>query len=205
MNAALDLDAMKRRAFSDVNRDGLLEMMMGIVFGLGALVAVRPAMIIFLFLIAAFLPRVILALRKRVTFPRIGEAKLVEDTSPRTVWGPLIVFVLGLVALALGLIFFGDVRDPRLWQRWVPAVIGTVMACAFWYIASISGRVQYVLLAVLLCVSGLLFPLLNFEGYAGISLYVGCVGGFLFLFGLLMLIRFVVTHPVVDETAFECE
>ena len=85
MSTHIDVKEIERKSFRYTEQDGLMEIMMGLLF-IGVGVAFDTTFTIFVIFIAVFLfPRFIVFLRKRLSYPRTGYAKLPQDDPKKTI------------------------------------------------------------------------------------------------------------------------
>ena len=196
MSENVNLKEIEQKTFKDSQQDGLMEIAIGICFVAmsGRLVS---RLLIFTLAFPLFLPRVlVVALRKRFTYPRIGYVKLIPDEAKEVVPGILLLLLVLVAVMAIAFLFFGDVGDFDLWVQWCPVLFGTQLAGFFVFLASKSGAARYYVFALWSMLSGLVFSVLKFEFQtAGLFIYFLIVGAILLLWGLVLFIRFLRAHP----------
>jgi hypothetical protein len=147
-----------------------------------------------------FLSVILEALRRRITYPPIGRAKITEEFRP---WYSFLVIVplAVLPALYAALRFFSDTLDINVLVTWPPALFGIVLVGLFHDRASKTGSNSYYVFAVLALVSGFITPTLDLSPISkGIFYFFSSVGVVLFLVGLAVLVRFVRTYPVHEQS-----
>jgi len=148
MTTPADLLEIRRSAFRDAHQDGLIELAIGLLLFVVALATGRPAFI-WTYLVAIFmLGPGLERLKARFTYPRIGYAKL-PDESPRAVGRGVLTWVLGGGALFVNeLTLTGNLTDNLAWRRGAPALAGVLFAGGLSYLASRSGLIRHYALAI---------------------------------------------------------
>jgi hypothetical protein len=98
--------------------------------------------------------------------------------------------------LAIAARFFADAWNLDLLLKWTPAFLGTVFACLFYGFAVRSGNAFYYAFLVLFVLSGIVLSLVHFSpARTGMMVFFLGMGGLLFLYGLITLIRFLRKYP----------
>ena len=195
MSTHIDVKEIERKSFRYTEQDGLMEIMMGLLF-IGVGVAFDTPFTIFVIFIAVFLfPRFIVFLRKRLSYPRTGYAKLPQDDPKKTGKG-MLIYILGVAtAFVICLFLFGDLTDPALYRKWAPTFFGVVLLGPFNYLYSKSGSSHYWIYAVVILGLGLLFSIMNFEWYYGIINWMLSIGVFFLIAGLIIFVLFLRKYP----------
>lgn len=194
----LDMTEIEQKVYRDFHQDGLLDVIGGICL-IGGACNLYTGNVLFALLPFALFP-VYRAMKRRLTYPRIGYAKLVDEKPTEVVPGILIYCVILLACMALLLAFFGDIRDINHWVKWMPLFFGVVFVGMFHFLATKSGSARYRGFAVFSVALGLLLSLVSFSwDKAGVFLYFAVIGFSLLLFGLFFCVRFVRQHPIVLE------
>jgi len=139
---------------------------------------------------------VLVAMRKRFTYPRIGYVKLIPD-KPKEVLGAIfLITLIVIVVMAVTFFLLGDVRDFNLWLKWIPVWGGVVLAGMFSSFGSKSGCARYYVFALWSLISGFVLSILHFEAVeTGTLLYFLVVGCLLIPWGLATFIRFLLKYP----------
>lgn len=197
MSTQIDVKELERKSFRYIDQDGLGVIFMGLIFtGLGATIQ-RPGIFLVVFLIAIILfPRFSEALRKRYTYPRIGYAQLPQDNPRKTAMGFFIFNLSVFAAFVICLFLFGDVTDPALYRKWSPTFTAVMLLGGFIYIHSKSGGAGPWVYAVVAIGLGLLFSILEFDGYDGASYWCLSLGAFFILYGIIQFVLFLRKYPM---------
>lgn len=200
MAEKIDLRQIERNLFRDYCQDGLADTAFGAYFLLIGLLLPVGALAPFVVFAAAFFVPVVLALKKRFTYPRTGYVELRQsDLQPL----PLFIFgslVLGLVALVTTLIATGVIAQPDQWYRWMPILFGTWLAGVFLGLAVRVGLPRYYVVAVVALGSGPTCALLPLTGkLANIGLFFTVVGVVQLAWGAATFVRFLSRHPLPTE------
>lgn len=199
MSSEMNLKEFEREAYRVSQEDGLFELVVG--FCLVAMAGrLLSRYLIFTLSFPLFLPWLLIpALRKRITYPRVGYVKMLPE-KPQEVGGVFILMFALIAFLAVALLIFGDVGNFSLWVKWFPAVFGVQLAGLFADLASKSGAARNYVFAVWSVLSGIVLSLLNFEfDTAGVFLYFLGMGIPLALWGLVLFIRFQRKYPIPPE------
>jgi hypothetical protein len=191
MEQEIDLKEIEQKAFRDSQQDGLLELVMGV-----CMVAISTRLFS-RFLVGMLAIPVILfgpllvAMRKRFTYPRIGYVKLIPDKPKEVIRSIFLVTLIVIVVMTIAFILFGDVRDFNLWMRWVPVWAGVVLAGMFSSFGSKSGCARFYFFALWSLISGFVLSILSFEAVeTGTLLYFAVMRCVLIPWGLFTFIRF---------------
>ena len=132
-----------------------------------------PGLLIYLLLfivLAALAPRIIAALRERITYPRAGYAE--PGGSQRKL--KLAIVALGVLAIfALFLAIRHGHPDRDRWIRGIPVAGGTVFSVVGLYIAMSQGVLRYLLIGLFCIVLGLA---ISVECPTRLGLEIWCVG-----------------------------
>jgi hypothetical protein len=144
-------------------------------------------------------PRVLEALKRRLTYPRLGTAVLHQE-EPKPLIGGIFLFTLAagvLVALVLALL--GRLTTAE-WYRWLPVWIGLCLVGAMMHMYSKSGSPRFVVYAVVALGAGFAVGFLRLPGKMdNISVYLNCMGVLWVLSGSAVLLRFLRTHPIATD------
>ncbi len=199
MSDKIDLKDMQQRAHRLVNKDGLLEALIGLVFiftggSLSESAAVTPSISLFVIISN----RIVEGIRERYTYPRIGYVCLPEEDGVDTGRG-ILTYVLAVMAVMVAVMWllYGGVTGHRVYQ-WVPTGIGLMLVGAMTYMNSKTGDVTYAGYAAYGLISGLAFTWYNFPDSArGASIYMEFLGVSFIVFGAVKFILFRRNYPVV--------
>jgi hypothetical protein len=200
---------LEREVFFDSNKDGLGKLLLGIGM-IGVAAASASLLFIPLFIIPiVFGGRIAEAVRKRLTYPRIGYVKLKEEQTGKALKGVLLYEFLVFLVSAIALyIIFGGVMEFRLWARWSPLVTSLLILGLFLNLHDKSGDKRYLGLAALSVLSGLVLSFVSFDisfpylfGYfdSGVVFYFLLMGSVTLSSGLVQLIYFLYQNPISPE------
>ncbi len=209
MAPSFDGKELEREVFFDSTQDGLGELLLGVSM-IGVAVASASLFFIPLFLIPLIFGRPIAeAMRKRLTYPRIGYVKLKEEQTGRALRGVLLYELLVLLVAALAMyMLFGDIMEFRLWVRWSPLITALLILGLFLNLHDKSGDKHYLGLAVLSALVGLVFSFVSFDisfpylfGYfdSGVVFYFLLMGSVMLSSGLIQFVYFLYRNPVSPE------
>ena len=196
MESKINLKEIEQKTFSQSNQDGLLELVMGLCMAAISTRLISRVLVVMLVLPVILFGPVLVALRKRYTYPRIGYVKLIPD-KPKEVIGAIFLITL-IVIVILAVIFFllGDVRDFNLWMKWIPVWGGVVLAGMFSSFGSKSGCLRYYIFAIWSLISGLVLSIIRFEAVeTGTLLYFLAMGALLIPWGCITFIYFLRKYP----------
>lgn len=172
--------------------DGLLYVFTGLLLLLVSASFAVPALTI-LVGFAAFLIFPVEALRRRVTYPRLGYARF--SATPGTVRG--ILGFAAAVIIILALIAF--VADGRF-QSYLPLAISIVFAMAFYFGMATHGvhlRDWFLIGAAL--AAGLFTTWRYDDWHDGAAVLFSVMGVLLLITGLVMLVSFMRKYPLPDN------
>jgi hypothetical protein len=200
---------LEREVFFDSTKDGLGILLLGVGM-MGVAAASASLFFIPLFLIPIVFGRPIAeAMRRRLTYPRIGYVKLKEEQTGRALGGVLLYESLVLLVSAIALYtLFGGIMEFRLWARWSPLIISVLILGLFLNLHDKSGDKHYLGLAVLSALVGLVFSFVSFDisfpylfGYfdSGVVFYFLLMGSVTLGSGLIKLIYFLYQNPISTE------
>lgn len=207
----VDLKRIEQKAYRSSGQDGLGPTMAGILL-IGMAVCLcfsSPLPLIFFFVGALFLfPRIATAIKKRVTYPRIGYAKLHADRSVKPKIAMLFRFFLAFIVFAgwvIPLMIFGDTGD--LWRKWTLVLAGMVTVVSLIDMAVKSGQIRHYAFAFLIVAGGIALSIIDFGfGYAtGAALFVLSIGGLFLTYGTSQFIRLLRKYPKVAQEASDGE
>lgn len=184
-----DLEKESRRVFAE---DGLLYVFLGVLLLLVSFSFAVPALTGLVGL-SAFLIFPVEALRRRITYPRLGYARF--SAPPGTVRGILGFAAVSVVALAV-IAFAGGGR----FQSYLPLAFSIVFALAYYFGAAThgAGLIDWLLIGLTLAAG--LFASWRYEDWHdGASVLFGFLGVVLLLIGLIKLVRFLRKYPLLPE------
>lgn len=138
-------------------------------------------------------------IRSRVTYPRIGRVKITERIESWFFIAVILPFALFPLVLHAAFVFFGDVVNLTPWVKWSPALLGAVLVGLF-YRQARRGTSFYYGFAALSAVAGVLLSIMDFSPVSkGILIFFLSLGVLLIIFGVVMLIQFLLKYHAVEE------
>jgi len=194
------LEEMRRSAARETYSDGILELVVGVLFFIVALATGRPAFYWTYLVAILILGPGLKRLKARYTYPRIGFVKL-PDEQPRRLQQSILTWVLGVFLLvAVVLTLTGHLTDNLAWRRAAPALGGMLFAGGFLYLAQRSRLWRHYLLAAASVSVGLLmtWPLVS-EPYGNLRVWALLMALLNLAMGAYVLRQFVRQHPIVEE------
>lgn len=202
----INVREIERKTFQESQRDGVMEIAIGMCFvAMSARLLSRA--LIFTLVFPLFLPRLlVVTLRKRFTYPRVGYVKFIPDSAKEIVPGILLLMLVLIAVMAIALLLFGDVGDFDLWVKWCPALFGVQLASFFVMLASKSGSNRHYLFAAWSAMAGFLSAIPNFEfRTAGVFVFFLTVGALLTFWGHVLFIRFLRNYPLPAEEGINAQ
>jgi hypothetical protein len=201
MSQNLDVKQVEQRMWRASQQDGLMEVAIGILLAATALeIRVTGLTALWIVVLVSLAPG-LEAIRRRVTYPRIGYVELVQEEPKKTLRGIGVYTIVVFVAMALVFAIFGDIGDWRLWSRWSPTLLGVLLSGGMIYAAGKSGAARYYVFMVLAVGLGIAFSILFPEPYTNLTLYLLTLGGVFILCGGVTFIRFLHRNPLPAEEA----
>jgi hypothetical protein len=196
----LDLKDIEKNAYRVVEKDGLFELLLGLGLVIASLGALTRWFTLITILAAISFGPVLKGLRRRITHPRIGYVKLIE-MKPELRLGILVLIVIAVAFLMiLASLIFGGTGSRGFLIRWGPAGIGLFVAIPFIVFTRKSKAGRNYIYAALSLLMGLVASVPNYGSkHIPWLIYILGFGGILALSGAFMLVRFLGTHPKLDQ------
>lgn len=205
MSDEIDLKEMERRAYRAMQRDGVTEVLVGLVLLVtgGTWRTGAAAGILAMFMVL-YMRKILEYIKERVTYPRVGYAKLPEENSAETGKGILLFMVAVLIVLGIGVaLFYGGLTYHLIYQ-WLPTFFGLMMLGAFTYMRDKTGDPIYLAYIAYSVLTGVAFSLINFgDPNARFTLYMVLLGVSFIAAGGVRLALFVRRYPVMTEEGAE--
>lgn len=192
------------------NSDGIYQLFLGLVmfvFGLLGLFDRSDNSIMFLLLFMIMIPIIVTRLRKWITYPRIGYAKI-KDITPT--WISILRFIL--ILLFLGIISYFELTNtepiPNNSSKLFFPVMLTIYTVSFvaWFIMYLRKKRPNLVYFLTFLVTGVAWLLwyspekwqikISFETVLQIMLVLGLVN---LIFGIKTLIAFIRQYPVLTD------
>jgi len=196
MNEKIDLKKLEQKSWRELNQDGMTEIMMGLMLLMFSIGPIRPTSTIFGAVFFIFGASALERIRKRMTYPRIGYVKLVEEDPKSTARGMGLYFVIVLAAMTLVIAILAGGLDLDMLRTWSPALAGFLISGGMIYAASKSGAIRYYVFLALAVGLGIAASILNPKGYAGLTPFFLIFGMIVLLWGSAMLLRFIRKYPM---------
>jgi hypothetical protein len=165
MSGRINLDEIERRAYLSYHEDGLID----IVLGIGLFIASLWAYVEMIWLMGGMivsLTPMYMGLKKKYTFPRIGEVTFSRDRTRRSQNSMTFLVIMNVVGVLVGFVFWmGFSGDTR--PQWM-----LLMVDNFPLVIGVAG-------AVIWAVVGHFSDLTRFYRYAAATLVVICSANFI--------------------------
>jgi hypothetical protein len=184
--------------YKEANSDGIMELLLGIVLFFWAGTWARSSFTVFLAFIPLFGNRVIEALKKKYTYPRIGYVEFKKEEE-NLGWGILgyVLVVIAVVSVVAAIFYGGNLVEFDIY-RWVPLALGGIFLGSMIYLHSKSGDPVVYLYMFVTLVGGGFFTFYELNtGIRGIELYLLFLAGFFLIVGVIRLLTFMRRNPVV--------
>ena len=195
MEQVIDLKDLERKAYKESQKDGLMEIMLGIIlmaFG-GFFYSV---VFVFYIVLIIFAGHIVELIRRRHTYPRIGIVRLQKE-EPKSSMKGVFYFLLCVFGIIAVLVYFsGDITDYRHWLTWFPLLFGLVLVGPLMYAQNKSGSHRFTVYAILALVMGAVFAIIEIgSAETDLMLYLVITGAVLIITGIGIFIHFLQTHP----------
>jgi hypothetical protein len=216
----MDLKQLEKEAFRDSLQDGLIDLSTG-VYLLILSVILKQSLIAFIAILVIFYPAMIVKLKQRYTYPRIGYVTFKKEFLDRLVRTILTGFVIGLIALIVTLVISKDIGTAREWYKWMPILFGFAFSGIFLSLGLLSGLFRYFIYSAFSLIGGFLFPFVPVgipdpstgavksntsfpffyvvERLDNISFYLLFLSIFLIICGAVIFIHFLITKPILQK------
>jgi hypothetical protein len=183
-----------------MQRDGVTEILVGLVLLVTCGTWRTGATGILAVFIILYMRRALEYIKERVTYPRVGYAKLPEEDSVETGKGILLFMAAVLIVVGLGVVLFYGGLTYQLIYQWLPIVFGLMMLGAFTYMRGKTGDPIYLAYIAYSVLAGVAFSLINFnDPLAGFTLYLVLLGATFILVGAVRMALFMRRYPVMKE------
>ena len=196
MSTPVEQSKLARQTYRFAEQDGLTEIFAGVMLlTMGAVSGTRvgTGLVIFVLLFGA---PALFRLRSRISYPRIGYAKLPPEPPTKLAAGILGFKAAVIVLTAIMMAIFGDVSDTDSWYRWSPAFVSLILIGMFNFVASKTGSRRYYVFAGLSVAAGLALALIPFASRTtGLVIYCSAMGVMFLLGGIMKFITFLRKYP----------
>ena len=196
MKPEIDTKKIQRKVYLTYFQDGLWDVVLGLfLLGWGFTVWFDLPWLPGTTFVAFFW--LALGLKQKITYPRIGYAKLAEHKKKqvRFVIAGVIALLLGLM-VSLLLVMGGA---PQFMRDYFELLFGSVLAVVIGLIGYWWGITRWYSYA------GLVFVLATFNQWLGLSFELSFIipGGVVLILGLLIFVRFLRKYPRVSAEGFD--
>ena len=205
MNEKIDLEEIERKMYREVNSDGIMELLLGIILLLVGGTWGKSTISVFLAFFPIYSSRLIEALKKKYTYPRIGYVEFKQEDA-NIGWG-ILAYILAVIAVVslIAAVFYGGNLEKVDAYRWVPLAIGAIFLGGMLYHHGKSGDPATYLYSFVTLVGGGIFTFYGFESRAPgfessvstIQLYLLSLAGFFLIAGVIRMMTFMRRNPVV--------
>lgn len=199
MNKKIELDQIERKMYREANSDGIMELLLGIVLFFMAGVWGRSYSSVFLVFFPIYGSRVLEAIKRKLTYPRIGYVKF-KPEGASIGWGILgyVLVVIAVVSIVAFIFNGGNLEDVDVY-RWVPLAIGGIFLGGMIYHHGKSGDPYVYLYSFVTLVAGGIFTFYGLESsMRSIEFYLLSLAGFFLIVGIIRLVTFIRRNPVVE-------
>lgn len=186
----MDGKKMRRRILLYYTRDGLWDICIGVCV-LGWALAIHFDFIAFIGVIVAIAVTLVPVLKQRLTYPRIGYARLKPDSGTRKL---LAVFV-ALGAAVLFLVILAGAGLQEMLHAYLSLWLGATGALLIAVIGHVLGTTRFYLYALLVFLAGAATQ----RGSVELWLAIAAAGAVIIISGAYVLLRFVRDNPVSGE------
>ena len=204
-----NLSKLEQEIYRSIMKDGLMEIFLGLTLLILSNVYYNTwsISIMVLFVIIIF-PKATDKIRERYIYTRIGYVKVKPDTDFELF--NFVIFMVTIFSLAGILILLlpnGYDETDNLYRIW-PFILGMVMFGPAMHLQEKTGQDRYLFMGVLPTISGLLITTLSvidepWDKFEGIRIFTILWGLISLLFGAMMFIRFIKTHPIMEDVEVE--
>jgi|GEM_PF-2257204 len=194
MNVEQDIKAMEKKIVADYSSDGIIDFLMGITFiGVGFTMLMDRTELVGIFLVPLIFTK---AMRKKITFPRIGytQPDNVGNSSLKAIM-ILVLLVLTVAIILLGVIAYKNHSVPPFLDGYLLLFGAALVAGYLISTAIITGIKRFYLYALLV---GGIFVLGHFL-HMQVAWYVFAMGLISFIVGSIWMIRFKKRYPILDD------
>ena len=190
MSEKINLKEMKKKAFRDSNQDGMMEIVIGVIFFAIAGYIHTKNLPILLILLPIFAPIWIQFIRNNFTYPRIGYAR---PSKKMTIQIVLVLFVYMFIVLFMVFVFpfISNNWDLSLWHNWSPVFYGIMTTGAFLYMGYKVGITRYYIFATLSVIGIFAAYFIDFNTLErGLEMYFLGISGVLIITGFALFLLF---------------
>ena len=199
-----DIEKLQQQTFQKYNQDGITELLFGVVLYMLALVYKSAAFIGISASFVIFGTPLVLKLRNKYVYPRLGYAKVKRTpiTTRRAVF--LALIFCGTLAIEIFAMYFTEntTINWNIWQKWFPIFFSSVILVYNLEMIKYSGNNKYILIYILALSWGIFIsipPLGMTDPIDHFAVYVLLMGIFWCVFGYIRLKKFIKKKPILPE------
>ncbi len=202
MGEKIDVRKIQQKIFRDSMRDGVTEMITGVLLLCASLMFVNSGFTVLYLLFVMYLNKGMQRIREKYIHPRTGYVELKREEPAKTVGGIFFYFfAVGLLMYAALYLAEGALPSSDALYRWTPTFIGLMFLGAMLYLRDKTGNTAVLTWAAYAIALGLVFSIYEFTSpKGGVTLYTMTMGMSFLLVGFIKFRRFLSTNPVIQET-----
>ncbi|MFW9919989.1 MAG: hypothetical protein ACFFED_10335 [Candidatus Thorarchaeota archaeon] len=201
-----DLTKIEQNAMRDSMKDGISEILAGLIFLYSAIVFRNPVFIsMYVVFYILFLPKLMEGIRQRYTYPRLGYVKLRTKGTDLNFGAFILLLVLMLLTSGIAVqLLTGDILNLANWVIIFPFTFGFLMLGASSYLVEKTGSKLYWLFGILTTSLGLAIAILSVayppaDYYDGILIYCLLLGAILGTGGIFKFLYFTHSYPILES------
>jgi uncharacterized membrane protein HdeD (DUF308 family) len=201
MGEKIDVRKIQQKVFRDSMRDGVTEMITGVLLLCASLMFVNSGFTVLYLLSVIYLNKGMQRIREKYIHPRMGYVELKREEPAKTVGGILLYFfAVGLLMYAALYLAEGGLPSSDALYRWTPTFIGLMFLGAMLYLRDKTGSTAVLAWAAYAIALGLVFSIYEFTSpKGGVTLYTMTMGVSFLLVGFIKFRRFLTINPVIHE------
>jgi len=201
MGEKIDVRKIQQKIFRDSMRDGVTEMITGVLLLCASLMFINSGFTVLYLLSVIYLNKGMQRVREKYIHPRTGYVELKREEPAKTVGGIFIYFfAVGLLMYATLYLAEGTLPSSDTLYRWTPTFIGLMFLGAMLYLRDKTGSTAVLAWAAYALALGLVFSIYEFTSpKGGVTLYTMLMGLSFLLVGFIKFCRFLATNPVIHE------
>lgn len=201
MGEKIDVRKIQQKIFRDSMRDGVTEMITGVLLLCASLMFINSGFTVLYLLSVIYLNKGMQRVREKYIHPRTGYVELKREEPAKTVGGIFIYFfAVGLLMYATLYLAEGTLPSSDTLYRWTPTFIGLMFLGAMLYLRDKTGSTAVLAWAAYALALGLVFSIYEFTSHkGGVTLYTMLMGLSFLLVGFIKFRRFLAINPVIHE------
>ena len=201
MGEKIDVRKIQQKIFRDSMRDGVTEMITGVLLLCASLMFMNSGFTVLYLLSVIYLNKGMQRVREKYIHPRTGYVELKREEPAKTVGGIFIYFfAVGLLMYATLYLAEGTLPSSDTLYRWTPTFIGLMFLGAMLYLRDKTGSTAVLAWAAYALALGLVFSIYEFTSHkGGVTLYTMLMGLSFLLVGFIKFRRFLAINPVIHE------